>query len=363
MNLHEQDDESWVERVRGSKPPRDAEEALLLPALRAAIYADAQQRAAAQTAAGLQRLFARLEAQGLIEPEADETQRWIEVVQGRRAAADEIEAVLAPALRQAIEADAAVRGEAALLARLERAGLLAPINSAAAVDSAQPLGGSVTTIAPEARALPQATALDEALAPVPTSEPAQPSVPMHTPVPLPTSVPMQNPVSPHTPVQKQTSGAMRTPLPPQTPAPLPTTAATPASQRVAEPLRRRRAANWPWFAGAAAVVIAVLTVALYLRPQPVVYPPGSEILRGVQDVALLPAADPAARAAQVQRELRALGFSVQVREDGAVRIVEVSVPERGLAAYQVWLQRSVSPSQRVTVAGNYRVVVQPENAP
>lgn len=357
MNPHEQDDESWVERVRGSKPPLDAEEALLLPALRAAIYADAQQRAAAQTAAGLQRLFARLEAQGLIEPEADETQRWIEVVQGRRAAADEIEAVLAPALRQAIEADAAVRGEAALLARLERAGLLAPINSAETVDSAQPLGGGVAAIAPEVRALPQATALDEALAPVSTSEPAQPSVPMHTPVPLPTTVPMQTRVSTHVPVQKQTPGAMRTPLP------LPTTAATPASQRVAESLRRRRAANWPWFAGAAAVVIAVLTVALYLRPQPAVYPPGSEILRGVQDVALLPAADPAARAAQVQRELRALGFSVQVREDGAVRIVEVSVPERGLAAYQVWLQRSVSPSQRVTVAGNYRVVVQPENAP
>lgn len=366
MNPHEQDDESWVERVRGSKPPLDAEEALLLPALRAAIYADAQQRAAAQTAASLQRLFARLEAQGLIEPEADETQRWIEVVQGRRAAADEIEAALAPALRQAIEADAAVRGEAALLARLERAGLLAPINSAETMDSAQPLEGGVAAIALEANASPQATAPSEALAPVSTSEPEQPSAPMHTPVPLPTSVPIQNPVSTHAPGQKQTPGTTRTPplpLPLQTPAPLPTTVATPASQRVAESLRRRRAANWPWFAGAAAVVIAVLTLALYLRPQPAVYPPGSEILRGVQDVALLPAADPAARAAQVQRELRALGFSVQVREDGAVRIVEVSVPERGVAAYQVWLQRSVSPSQRATVAGNYRVVVQPENAP
>ena len=121
--------------------------------------------------------------------------------------------------------------------------------------------------------------------------------------------------------------------------------------------------SWPWFA-AAATLVAVLALALYPWPQAGVYPPGNEILRGgIEDVAMLHDADPAARAVQFQRELRALGFAVRIVDDGAVRILDVAVPERGRAAYQVWLQRSVSPAAQVVEAGNYRVVVQPENGP
>lgn len=321
---HEHDEESWIERVRGSQPPLDAVEAQLLPALRAAIVADAQQREAAQREAaqreaGLQRLLARLQANGLIEPEADETQRWIDVVQGRRAAADAIEAALAPALRQAIGEAAATRGEAALLARLERAGLLA-------VDPAE-----VAEAAQTPNAVGQMP--NEAAAGIAASAALPAAQRNETPGSVPASAPA------HTPP------------------------AAAAAQRVAESLRRRPAANWPWFA-AAATLVAVLALALYPWPQAGVYPPGNEILRGgIEDIAMLHDADPATRAAQFQRELRALGFAVRIVDDGAVRILDVAVPERGRAAYQVWLQRSVSPAAQVVEAGNYRVVVQPENGP